>query len=58
MRASAVLPCRISVFTDASGCIIATVNPTDLLKATGLNGVEDLAREIEGEILAIIDEAA
>ena len=58
MKASAVLPCRISVFTDASGCTITTVNPTDLLKATGLNGVEELAREIEGEILAIIDEAA
>lgn len=58
MRASAVLPCRISVFTDHSGCTIVTVNPTDLLKATGLKGVDDLARDIEQEILAIIDEAA
>jgi uncharacterized protein (DUF302 family) len=58
MRASAVLPCRISVFSDGSGTTLATVRPTDLLKATGLTGVDDLAKEIEAEILAIIDEAA
>ncbi len=58
MKASAVLPCRISVFSDASGSTIATVRPTDLLKATGLAGVDDLAKEVEREILAIIDEAA
>lgn len=43
-KASAVLPCRISVFTDASGCTIATVNPTDLLKAAGLTGSGELGR--------------
>lgn len=58
MKASAVLPCRISVFTDETGCTIASVRPTDLMKATGLDGIEDLASEIEREILAIIDEAA
>lgn len=58
MKVSAVLPCRISVFGDGSGSMIATVHPTDLLKATGLSGVNDLAEEIEREILAIIDEAA
>ena len=58
MKVSAVLPCRISVFVDADGCTIATVKPTDLLRATGLSGVENLASEIEKEIVAIIDEAA
>ncbi len=57
MKVSAVLPCRISVFSDASGVTVATVNPTDLLKATGVSGVDDLAREVEREIVAIIDEA-
>jgi uncharacterized protein (DUF302 family) len=56
MSASVVLPCRISVFADAGGTTIATVRPTDLLKSTGLTGVDDLAAHIEGEIQAIIDE--
>lgn len=58
MSASVVLPCRISVFADAHGATIATVRPTDLLKSTGLTGVDDLARHIESEIQAIIDESA
>ncbi len=57
MKISAVLPCRISVFTDGGGCTIATVKPTDLLRATGLADVEELAAEIEKEVLAMIDEA-
>ncbi|MBS1805529.1 MAG: DUF302 domain-containing protein [Acidobacteria bacterium] len=58
MKVSTVLPCRISIFGHDGGCTIATVKPTDLLKATGLVGVEKAAAEIEGEVLAIIDEAA
>ena len=58
MRISTVLPCRISVFGDDGGCTIATVKPTDLLRATGLGGVEDLAAEIEKEVVAMIEETA
>lgn len=58
MRISTVLPCRISVFGDGDGCTIATVKPTDLLRATGLSGVEGLAGEIEKEVVAMIEEAA
>ncbi|HEV2135644.1 MAG TPA: DUF302 domain-containing protein [Terracidiphilus sp.] len=58
LRVSTVLPCRISVFADGEGCTIATVKPTDLLRATGLSGVEHLAAEIEKEVMAMIDEAA
>lgn len=58
MKISTVLPCRISIFDEDGGCTIATVNPTDLLQATGLRGVKDLAEEIEREIVAIIEEAA
>ncbi|HWR14111.1 MAG TPA: DUF302 domain-containing protein [Terriglobales bacterium] len=56
MAASTVLPCRISIFSDGKGSVVATVHPTDLLKATGINGVEELAAEVEREIVAIIDE--
>lgn len=58
MLASAVLPCRISVFAGPDAITLATVKPTDLMRATGLKGVDDLAFEIEREILAIMDEAA
>ncbi|HEV2323230.1 MAG TPA: DUF302 domain-containing protein [Terracidiphilus sp.] len=58
MRISTVLPCRISIFGDSEGCTLATVKPTDLLRSTGLSGVEQLAAEIEREIISIIEEAA
>ena len=58
MKVSTVLPCRISVFADGNGCTIATVRPTELLRATGLDGIEFLAAEVEKEIVAMVDEAA
>lgn len=63
MKISTVLPCRISIYsegegTDGAGCTIATIKPTDLLRATELAGVSHLAAEIEKEVLAIINEAA
>jgi uncharacterized protein (DUF302 family) len=58
MSASVVLPCRISVFAGPDAITLATVKPTDLMRATGLTGVDDLAIEIEREIMAIMDETA
>jgi uncharacterized protein (DUF302 family) len=58
MRVSTVLPCRISVFSKDGGCLISTVKPTSLFGATGLEGSEALAAEVEHEILAIINESA
>ena len=58
MRVSAVLPCRISVFTQDGGCLIATVVPTSLFAATGLQGAETLAADVQRELIAIIDETA
>ena len=58
MTASAVLPCRISVFSQDGKTVLATVRPTDLMRATGLTGVDTLAEEIEREIVAMMDEAA
>lgn len=58
MRVSTVLPCRISISSAEGGCLIATVKPTALFRATGLEGGETLAGEVEREILAIIDETA
>ena len=58
MRVSAVLPCRISVFAQPGGSLISTVLPFDLFAATGLQGAEDLAAEVQRELIAIIDETA
>jgi hypothetical protein len=37
---------------------MATVKPTDLMKATELKGVSELAADIERQMLAIMREAA
>ena len=58
MSVSVVLPCRLSVYQDGQRLTIATVKPTDLMKATDLTGVTDLATEIEREVFAMMREAA
>ncbi len=58
MATATVLPCRIAIYSNTGGCAIATVKPTDLFAATGLQHSETLARDVEQELLAIIDEAA
>ena len=58
MSVSVVLPCRVSVYQDGQKLTIATVNPTDLMKATDLNGVTELATEIEREMFTMMREAA
>ena len=57
MTASAILPCRISVFSQDGKTVLATVRPTDLMRATGLTGVDALAEEIERMIVAMMNEA-
>ena len=58
MSVSVVLPCRVSVYQDGQTLTIATVKPTDLMKATDLNRVSELAIEIEREVLTMMREAA
>jgi uncharacterized protein (DUF302 family) len=57
MKASVVLPCRISIYDDGDKRTIATVKPTDLMKATGLSGVDELAANIERELVLMMNEA-
>ena len=58
MSVSVVLPCRVSVYQDGQTLTIATVKPTDLMKATDLNGVTELATGIESEVFTMMREAA
>jgi len=58
MSVSVVLPCRVSVYQDGQTLTIATVKPTDLMKATDLNGITEFATEVEREVFAMMREAA
>lgn len=58
MATATVLPCRIAVYSNAGGSTIATVKPTDIFATTGFQHSDILARDVERELLAIIDEAA
>ena len=58
MSVSVVLPCRVSVYQDGLTLTIATVKPTDLMKATGLNRIAEFATEIEREVFSMMREAA
>lgn len=58
LATATVLPCRIAVYSNANGCTIATVKPTDLFAATGLGHADTLAQDVERELMAIINEAA
>jgi len=57
MSFSVVLPCRVSVYQDGQTLTVATVKPTDLMKAAGLNGVTEFATEVEREVFAMMREA-
>ena len=55
---STMLPCRISVYGSQTGYRIATLLPTAMMKVVGAPGAAEVAREVEGELIEIIKEAA
>jgi uncharacterized protein (DUF302 family) len=58
MVVSLALPCRISVYEEGGTTKIGTVLPTALLNIfPGAESLQEVARDVEREILAIIDEA-
>jgi hypothetical protein len=48
----------VSVYQDRQTLTVATFKPTGLMKATDLNGVSELATEIEREVFTMMREAA
>lgn len=54
---STALPCRISVYGTPGAYRIATMLPTAMMKAFGTSGVDEVAREVETDILAIVRES-
>jgi uncharacterized protein (DUF302 family) len=55
---STALPCRISVYGSPNQYTLATMRPTEMMKAFGNPAVEPVAREVEEVILQMMQEAA
>jgi uncharacterized protein (DUF302 family) len=55
---STALPCRISVYGKPGAYTIASMLPTEMMKAFPVPEIEPVAREVEEVIKAIVTEAA
>ena len=55
---STALPCRISVYRTAEGYRIATMLPTEMMKAFGSPELEPVAAEVEATLQAMMRESA
>jgi uncharacterized protein (DUF302 family) len=55
---STALPCRISVFGSPKEYTLATMRPTEMMKAFANPEIEPVAREVEAVILQMMRDAA
>lgn len=55
---STALPCRISVYGSPGRYTLATMRPTEMMKAFTNPAIEPVAREVEEVILAMMRDAA
>jgi uncharacterized protein (DUF302 family) len=55
---STALPCRISVYGSANEYTLATMRPTEMMKAFGNSEIKPVAREVEEVILQMMNDAA
>ena len=58
MEISTALPCRISVYAEADGAMLATLRPSALIELYKAQGLEQVAQEVEQTLIRIMDEAA
>ncbi|MGA9421441.1 MAG: DUF302 domain-containing protein [Rhodanobacteraceae bacterium] len=59
MRMNMALPCRISVYTENGGTRIGMIKPVPMLRILSQDAtLAAIAREVEGETICMIDEAA
>jgi uncharacterized protein (DUF302 family) len=58
MSVSTALPCRISIYEEGGKTILATLKPTILLAMFHTPQLEGVAREVEGTLVKIMQEAA
>jgi uncharacterized protein (DUF302 family) len=57
VRTALMLPCPISVYVSAGKTLISTFLPTTIVEFYPEAGIENLAREVENAVLAIVNEA-
>ena len=55
---STALPCRISIYGKGNGYTLATMRPTEMMKAFANPAIEPVAREVEEVILQMMQDAA
>lgn len=55
---STALPCRISVYGSKGRYVLATMRPTEMMKAFGKPEIEPVAREVEEVIFQMMRDAA
>ena len=55
---SSALPCRISVYRHEQGYRVSTLLPTAMMRALGKPGLDAVAAEVEGDMRAMMEEAA
>ena len=58
MEISTALPCRISVYSEGAGAILATLRPSALIELFKEPGLKNVAEEVEHTLIRIMDEAA
>jgi len=52
-----MLPCPIAVYTEGPKTFISTMRPSAMVALCPASGLEQIASEVEGVILQIVDEA-
>jgi uncharacterized protein (DUF302 family) len=55
---STALPCRISVYGVPGAYKIATMLPTKMMEAFGTPGLDEVARQVELDVVAMVKESA
>ncbi len=55
---STALPCRISLYGQAGDYTLATMRPTEMMKAFHNPGIEAVAREVEEVVVKMMQDAA
>ncbi len=52
-----MLPCPIAVYTEGAKTFISTMRPSAMIALCPASGLEEIAAQVEGVILQIVDEA-
>jgi uncharacterized protein (DUF302 family) len=55
---STALPCRISIYPEGSGVVLATIRPTAMIELFATPELKSIAEEVETVLIKIMDEAA